>query len=124
MFNLTRTTTDSGVCILRLQGRIGLGPSLQQIERALAELIESQSKRVALDLSGVTFIDSSVVGTMVMCANKIKASGGTLVLAGPEGVVRQTLTLCRIDKIVPLFASADEAVASFSATNSAQGSVA
>jgi anti-sigma B factor antagonist len=115
MLTIEQRTIPSGIQLLQLQGRVTLGRSAQELEWTVDRLMQEQAKRVVFDLAGVNFVDSTGVGIIVMCAGKLKKSGGSLRVAGATGVVKNTLELCRVTEIVPLFGSVDEAASSFDA---------
>lgn len=98
-----------GVVILHLTGSIRIGANCQQIELAVNELIEQGNIWVVFDLSGVTYIDSAGIGTVVRSLLKLKKLGGTLRLAGVTGMVGGVLKLTQIDRNFEMFPAADEA---------------
>lgn len=114
MITVEQRTMDPGVTVLQVQGRITLGNSSQELEFKVEGLVKSQAKRVVFDLAGVSFVDSTGIGIIVMAAARLKESGGSLRVSGAAGPVRRTLELCRVPEIVPLFATLEEAASSFS----------
>src|SRR5581483_1338244 len=100
---------EPGVVILHLTGSIRIGPNCQQIESELEELIQTGNIWVVFDLSGVSYIDSSGIGTLVRGLVKLKKFGGILRLAGVQGMVQGVLRLTQIDRTFQIFATADEA---------------
>jgi anti-anti-sigma factor len=98
-----------GVVIIQMTGSIRIGPNCQQIERALEEIISQGNTWVVFDLSGVTYIDSAGIGTVVRGLIKLKKLGGTLRLAGVKGMVGGVLKLTQIDRTIEIFPTADEA---------------
>src|SRR5579863_9387522 len=99
-----------GVVVLQLIGSIRIGPNCQQIELALEEIIQQGGIWVVYDLSGVTYIDSGGIGTVVRCLLKLRKQGGTLRLAGVKGMVGGVLKLTQIDRNFEIFPTAEEAV--------------
>jgi len=97
------------VVILTLTGSIRIGPNCQQIERALDELISQGSIWVVFDMTGVTYIDSAGIGTVVRGLIKLKKLGGTLRLAGLTPMVAGVLKLTQIDRTIAIYPTADEA---------------
>jgi anti-sigma B factor antagonist len=98
-----------GVVILHMTGSVRIGANCQQIEQALSELIEQGNISVVFDLSGVTYIDSAGIGTVVRCLVKLRKLDGTLRLAGVTGMVAGVLKLTQIDRNFEIFPTADEA---------------
>ena len=66
---------------------------------------------VAVDLAGVTFIDSSGIHALLTSARAIDAAGGSLVLAAPSPAVRRLFELVKVDEVVPVEADRDAAIA-------------
>ena len=67
---------------------------------------------VVLDLSRVEFVDSAGLGTMVWAVKQLATRDGDLRLCGVNGPVRALFELVRMHKLVSVFNSRDEAVAS------------
>jgi len=93
-----------------MTGSIRIGPNCQEIEQAVEEIIHRHETRAIFDLSGVTFIDSSGIGTLVRCLAKLKKLGGTLRLTGVKGMVKGVLELTQIDKVLQIYPTASEAL--------------
>jgi anti-sigma B factor antagonist len=106
----TKTQIRPGVVVIEMTGSIRMGPNCQQIEHALDELIRRHETSAVFDLSGVSFIDSSGVGTIVRCLTKLKKLGGTLRLTGVGGMVEGVLKLTQIDKVIEIYPTAPEAL--------------
>jgi len=96
-----------------MNGRIVLGNDAKTIEWSLAELLKENQKKVVFDLAGVTLVDSTGVGIIVMCYAKLKKSGGVLRVAGVNGMVEDTLRLTSVDKLIEFYPSVAEAAARF-----------
>lgn len=57
-------------------------------------LVEMSGSTVVVDLSGLTFMDSTGISALVMAKNRILADGrGGLVLTKPKGIVRTALEI-------------------------------
>ncbi len=57
------------------------------------ESIATLEGRVILDLSEVTFLDSTTIGVLVGQRNRLVKDGGDLVVRGPANLVRRTLEI-------------------------------
>lgn len=98
-----------GVVVLGMTGSIRIGPNCQQIDLVLEEMIRQGSIWVVFDLTGVSFIDSAGIGTVVRGLTKLRKLGGTLRLAGVKGMVEGVMKLTRIDRTIEIFPTAEEA---------------
>jgi anti-anti-sigma factor len=74
--------------IVTLHGELDVA-SADGLSNSLVELAGS-----TLDLSGLTFMDSSGIGAVVMARNRIKAKAlGDLVLTRPSAIVHKALDI-------------------------------
>ena len=113
ILNIDRKKIDPDIAVLEMTGRITMGSDSQKIEWGLAELLKENQKKVIFDLQGINFLDSSGIGILMMCHAKLKKAGGALRIAGATGMVKETLELTSVDKIVKLFPTAAEAARGF-----------
>jgi anti-sigma B factor antagonist len=107
---ITKKQVQPGVAVLEMTGSIRMGPNCRQIEQAVDDMIRRHEMWVIFDLSGVPFIDSSGVGTIVKSLTKLKELGGTLRLAGVKGMVEGALKLTQIDRVLEIYPTAAEAL--------------
>jgi anti-sigma B factor antagonist len=96
--------------VLSCSGEIDVS-TVSALRDALQEA-ERSSQRVIIDLTEVTFLDSTGVGAILGAVRA--ARGGqpaALSLVGPSGVVLRVLTITGLTKMIPVCASVEEAVA-------------
>jgi anti-anti-sigma factor len=103
ILKITRKQIEPDINVLEMQGKICLGSASQEVEWALRDLLKENQRKIIFDLSGITMLDSTGVGIIVMCHAKAKKAGGTLRIAGPNGMVEETLKMTSVDKIMPFF---------------------
>jgi anti-sigma B factor antagonist len=115
ILSVQRKDIAPDIVLLEMAGRIAMGSDSQRIEWALADLLKENHKKVIFDLTGVTFLDSSGIGILMMCHAKLKKAGGSLHIAGAQGMVLDTLYLTSVDKIVSLYPTAAAAAEAFQA---------
>src|SRR5206468_286347 len=97
------TTTYEGVPIIAPSGEFDfstIGPLRTALDHSLAH-----DNRVILDLAGLTFADSSVLGLLAGSAKRAKDAGGWLRLAAPQRAVRRVLRVTSLDSVIPIFDS-------------------
>jgi N-acetylglucosaminyldiphosphoundecaprenol N-acetyl-beta-D-mannosaminyltransferase len=95
--------------ILNVQGRLDVSNQAEFLERAEAAL--STTSSLVVNLSQATFLDSSAMGTLVALANRARAAGGSLRLAGVPPAIARTLTLLRLDLFFEMYADVEAAMA-------------
>ena len=99
---------DADLLTVRPSGEIDLNnsPSMRDQLRPYAD---RQAAKVIFDLSAVTHLDSSAVGTLVEFQRNVNAHGGEIVLAGLQPVVRGMFELTKLDKFFAIVGDAQEA---------------
>lgn len=96
-------THDDGRCLtLRLVGELDHAAAqtvMPGIEDAVEEYLP---RRCALDLTGVSFMDSSGIAVILKTDRLLRQTGGVLALSGVPGQVRRVLDVAGLTKIVPV----------------------
>jgi len=98
-----------GVFILELSDEITL-TTLADIRSRIDGLNLPQYPQVVIDLSQVSFFDSSGMGYLVILIKNVKLAQGRIALASPKQMVRKLLTAIKVDKFVDIFDSVEEAI--------------
>lgn len=101
-------TKKDGVAVVAAVGEFDIGSSEQLAER-LAHAVRQISSRVAVDLSGTAFLDSSAIGSLVGSARLAAEAGGWLRLVAPRPNVRRVLELTQIDTYLGVYDDVDSA---------------
>lgn len=114
---ITRKEIIPGVIVLELKGQLQMGVECKRLELAMDDLLKEKQTRVILDLSQVIKVDSDGVGKIVNCLSRLKVAGGTLYLAGVSGMVAGILKLTKVDRLVKVYPTTQEAAQSFPATH-------
>jgi anti-anti-sigma factor len=109
--DIQRRLIEPDTVVVEIVGRIVFGPECQQIEWLIADLLSENQKKIILDISGVSHIDSTGVGIMVMCFGKLKKAGGDLRVAGAKGIVEAVLKMTKVDSLISLYPTVAAAVA-------------
>lgn len=104
---MTHTITAHGkLQILSLTGEVDMHSS-PIARKVLLDLVKTGSS-VAVDLSAVTYMDSSGVATLVEALQNAKKLGQSFVLAAPTGSVLGVIKLARLDKVFRIVGSVAE----------------
>lgn len=110
ILQFTKKTLQPGVTALQILGNIHCGPECARLEREVDAMIAAQEKHVIFDMAGVTHADSAAIGTIVRCLTKLKGAGGTLRIAAPQPMIDYSLKLTKVDKIIEIFPTVEQAI--------------
>ncbi len=103
-----RAEREPNVTLVYLSGEIDLRTS-PQLRATLLEIVDEKPARVVLDLSGVSYMDSSGIGTMVELKRRAAQRDSKVVLVGLQERVRSVFEITRLDKFFDIVDSIDEA---------------
>ena len=97
---------QQGASVVAFTGEVDLesSPAAREI---LLKCLESTSK-VIVDLSEVSYIDSSGVASLVEALQAAKKNGSQFSLAAASEPTRRVLELARLDKVFTMYDSVDE----------------
>jgi anti-sigma B factor antagonist len=101
MLEIQTKNAEPEIVILEITGRLTMGRECKQLEWSTDTLVRENKKKIVFDLRGVTHIDSTGVGIIVMSAGQIKQAGGQLHVCA-HGHVENVLKLTNVDKVVDL----------------------
>ena len=96
--------------VLPLEGEIDLHVS-PRVSAALGAMIEEKPQRLVVDLSKVTYIDSSGLAVLIEGMQNVEAYGGKFLLAGIQENVKPIFEIARLDQVFIIFPHVDAALA-------------
>lgn len=105
---IERINSECGDLVIKIHGEFdALGsskirPELEKVAR------QTEPENVFLDLTEVSFLDSSGVGAIVFLYKRLKEHSRKLKITGANGQPRELLELLRIHKAIPVVLRRDE----------------
>ena len=101
-----------GASVVVFSGEIDLQSSPIAREILIKCFKKTGKTKVIVDLSEVSYIDSSGVASLVEALQAAKKSGGMFALAATSEPTRRVLELARLDKVFTMFDTVDEGLSS------------
>jgi len=96
------SNTPNGDALMELHGEMDAF-GCTELRPVLEEFVtEPNINNMLLDLSDVTFIDSSGVGAIVFLFKRLASHGKTLVIRGVNGQPRELMELLRVGSAIPV----------------------
>ena len=100
---------ETGLDLVEMEGELDFHSS-PEVRTELAKLIDSQARKVLVDLKSVNYIDSSGLATFVELFQKMKRYSGVLVLFNLNQGVRSVFEIAKLDTIFKLAATQKDAL--------------
>ena len=95
--------------VLPLEGEIDLHIS-PNVTASLSMMIEKKPKQLIVDLSRVTYIDSSGLAALIEGMQNVEEYGGKFALAGLQETIRTIFEIARLDQVFQIFPDLDAAL--------------
>ncbi len=115
-FHIQDEAVDDTTHVIELGGEVDLYTAPEFKER-MVELIESGKKRIVVDLSQATFIDSTTLGVLVGGVKRLRPAGGALALVCTDQNITKIFEITGLDRVFSIHASRDEALGSLDSGN-------
>jgi anti-sigma B factor antagonist len=107
--SLNTRIVEPATTVVEIAGRLHLGNSLSYVETSIKRLISDGSRKLVVDLTGLSFIDSAGVGMLISCAGDMDQAGGSFRIAGSHGTVAKTFEVVHMSRIAELDADVETA---------------
>lgn len=106
------TRHSQGWVIFDIAGDIDLANSPAMRKALLTEIKEKHTSKVFLNLTGVRYIDSSGIASLVEGLKASRDNGSRFILFGLNPSVREVMELSRLQKIFEIYDNEEQALAS------------
>ena len=103
-----------GIQILDLAGRLvaWTDPGRASLRATVLGLASEGPTNVLVDVSELTDIDAHGLGELAWSCATLRSSGGQMALIAPRLEARRLLALTRLDTVLPIYESENEALTS------------
>ncbi len=101
-------TEEAGAAVLVVRGEVDLS-SAPQLRQRLLGLATAGPTTVVVDLTDVSFIDSTGLGVLVSALKRLRAEGGDLRLVVNRPQIAKVLEITGLDTVFLVAATAEEA---------------
>jgi anti-sigma B factor antagonist len=108
-FAIIEQGSEAGHYVIAARGEIDLftAPELKQV---ITEVIENGERRVAIDLSEVSFLDSTALGVLIGAVKRLRSRGGALAVINTDSSIAKTFEITGLDQIFTIVSSRAEAL--------------
>lgn len=103
-----------GVTVLGLAGRVVLGEESNALREAVKTQLAEGKKKVVLNMSDVTYIDSAGLGTLVASHHSARSQGASLKLSNLGSKFQEILQVTKLLTVFDTYDTETAAIQSFS----------
>src|SRR3954462_1862501 len=107
--HITDYALDARTHVIDVEGQVDLYSGVELKERT-TRVIDSGKKHVIVDLSRVTFVDSTGLGILVGALRRLRSGRGTLALIVTDYDIERLFELTGLDGVFTMYRSRDEAL--------------
>lgn len=105
---------DERRVVIQVSGELDAA-NCRRLRDELLSRADAGHHRFAVDLSGLSFMDSAGIGVLVGATKRARAADGCLCLVSPRHHIRQVLESMGLVSVMPIFGGLDDAFSYLSA---------
>ena len=110
---IMNTRKHKDVLILYPEGKITLGDGDQELGEAVRTALANGARKILINFSKVSYLDSSGVGELGGCYTSIKGKGGELRICGMSSKIFSLIKMTSLHSVFEVKDTEDEALSGF-----------
>jgi anti-sigma B factor antagonist len=108
-FQLRDREIDRETQVIEVVGEADLYTAPEFKER-LVQLIEAGNKRLVVDLSKASFIDSTILGVLVGAMKRLQPAQGSIAIVSADDQAKALFEITGLDHLFPIYSSREAAL--------------
>jgi anti-anti-sigma factor len=93
-----RVSREGDEVVIHVEGEVDMA-AMEQLRDSVEPFL-APNQTILMDLSGITFADSTLIKVLVKARGELTAAGGTLLLRNPSEKARRLLTYGELDTLI------------------------
>jgi anti-sigma B factor antagonist len=108
-FAITEQTSTGSHRVIAARGEIDLytAPDLKQV---LTTAIDEGERRIVIDLTDVSFLDSTALGVLIGAVKRLRTRGGALAIVNVDSSIAKTFEITGLDQIFTILPTRGDAI--------------
>ncbi len=98
-----------GYLIVSLNGEFDIESS-QTLKEEVRKNLTSENSNIVIDLTKVSYVDSSGLGTLIALQKDARFNGGSLSIVGASEQVKRVMKMTNLDKLFDFYTSINEVI--------------
>jgi anti-sigma B factor antagonist len=110
------TTLQSGqIGIIDVKGSLVGGEETDELRNAVADFVEQGTKKLIIDLSKVTYLNSTAIGVLVSAHTTFSKNGGHVKVCGINKNINNIFVITKLTLVFDVAETREDAVKAFGA---------
>ncbi len=111
------TTVQSGkIGVIDVKGSLVGGEETDELRNAVADYVEQGTKKLVIDLSKVTYLNSTAIGVLVSAHTTFSKNKGHVKLCGINKNINNIFVITKLTLVFDVAESREDAIKTFEAT--------
>lgn len=107
-----RIDDKNGITVCRIDGEIDINTS-PDIKKSFDKLIANKTPKIVINLSKVTYVDSSGLATLVEILKNMRTYGGRMRLANMSVKIKSLFEITKLEKLFEIMLTEEDALSKF-----------
>lgn len=107
-----RAEVKNGLTVCHIEGEIDINTS-PGLKKSFDKLISGKTPKIIINLSKVTYVDSSGLATLVEILKNMRAYGGKLKLSDMSSKIKSLFEITKLEKLFDIASSEADAITAF-----------
>jgi len=107
------SSLDNGIGLIEAKGSLVGGEETVELRQAVAGFLDRNYSKLLIDLSGVTYLNSTAIGVLVSSHTSYSRKGWHIKLCGMNKNITNIFVITKLTLVFDVYDSREEAVRSF-----------
>ena len=104
--------TKNGLTVCHVEGEIDINSS-PGIKKSFDKVLSAKTPKIIVNLSKVTYVDSSGLATLVEILKNMRSYGGRLRLTNLSSKIKSLFEITKLEKLFEIMADEQDAISTF-----------
>ncbi|HXX63669.1 MAG TPA: STAS domain-containing protein [Bacteroidota bacterium] len=107
------STLENGIGLIEVKGSLVGGDETLELRQAVAGFLDREYSKLLIDLSNVTYVNSTAIGVLVAAQTSYSRKGWHIKLCGMNKNITNIFVITKLTLVFEVYDSRQEAVKSF-----------
>jgi len=107
-----KTELKNGLTVCHIDGEIDINTA-PDVKKGFDKLISKKEPKIVVNLSKVTYVDSSGLATLVEILKNMRSYGGRLRLTNLSPKIKSLFEITKLEKLFEILSDEEEAISTF-----------